>query len=476
MSFINVVSLTAKTFSCWACFIALSVVVAHGTALAQSPPNIVLIVTDDQRYDTLPYMPKVSALLAERGTEFTNAIITTPTCCPSRASILTGQYAHNHGIEQNEREFADKFRTRDSETLAAWLKAGGYRTALIGKYLNGYRFGYIPPGWDTFHAFAKRHYYNYRLTNFIDGAPGPPLTFGSTEEDYATDVLMRKALDFIRSSPSAGEKPFFLMLTPNAPHRPAIPARRHEQAYPDLQPHRPPSFNVSSKGFWDQKWWSKGGRTLSKNRIAKIDAMRRGMLQSLLAVDEGVEQIVNTLSAMNKLDNTVIIFLGGDNGFHWGEHRITDKRSPYEESIRTALIVFDGRIKVKRSSNGLVANIDLAPTILDLAGLKIPASVDGISLVPLMAGQESQVRKHLLIQIFAESFASTSNAFIGVRGTHSVYFERQGVWRINKEYYDMGKDIYQLENVIADFAKKTEVQESKTALERLRSCAGASCR
>ncbi len=453
--------------------VALMCVFGDSAVAQDKKPNIILILTDDQRADTLEYMPKLNELLVQRGTLFPNAIITTPTCCPSRATILTGQYAHNHGVRQNEKEFTRELDKRDSQTLATWLKAGGYKTGLIGKYLNGYSFGYIPPGWDTFQAFGKRHYYNYKMTNFIDGVSKEPRTYGSSEADYSTDVLAAKAVDFIKSADD-GDKPFFLIWTPNAPHRPAVPARRHEQTFADLSPHRPPSFNVSDKGFWDRKWWSKGGRALSANRIAKIDAMRKGMLQTLLAVDEAIEKIVNTLVASNKLENTIIIFLG-DNGFHWGEHQITDKRSPYDESIRVGMVIFDGRDQTKRTNDALVANIDLAPTILDYAGLKTPDTVDGVSILPLLSGEKAQLRNHVLIQIFPETFASTSNAFIGVRGANSVYFERDGLIWASKEYFDMTKDPHQLKNLVTDPDFESDVAAHRAALNHLRSCAGASC-
>lgn len=459
---------------------SLFIVLAYqGSADAETRPNIILIITDDQRYDMLSYMPKLGDALVNKGTLFNNAVVTTPLCCPSRASILTGQYAHNHGVEQNDRTFADEFKTRDANTLATWLKEGGYRTGLIGKYLNGYRFGYIPPGWDNFEVFVKKRYYNYSLTNFKNDINGPRVTYGSNDQDYATDVVFKKAIEFVLGPDQGSEQPFFLMLTPNAPHKPATPARRHQDVFKDIPPHRPPSFNepdMSDKAFWARSLWSKARKPMGKKKIQRIDRLRQNMLESLLAVDEGIENLVRALGEKGKIDNTVIIFLGGDNGYHLGEHRLTDKRSPYEESIRTSLVVFDGRNPVKRISNAVVANVDLAPTILELAGLKPQDKVDGKSFVSIVRGSEQPIRKYILLQHFYKTITSGSTPFLAVRSDHSIYIRWRGWIRDGEEYYDLNKDPYQLDNAIANPANQAEIEEMRAALEGLRNCAGETCK
>ena len=213
-------------------------------------PNLILIVTDDQDLDAMAYMPQLRSLLVNQGLTFSNAFVTRSLCCPSRASILRGQYAHNHQIQSNHLPDGgfEKFTELglDTSTIATWLQAAGYRTVLIGKYLNGIRGSstYVPPGWDEWYGAVTEAYFNYKLNE-----NGAIVAYGRDPEDYLTDVLSGKATDFIRRTTA----PFFIYLTPHAPHEPAIPAPRHVGAFAGWIAPRPPSFNeadVSDKPTW----------------------------------------------------------------------------------------------------------------------------------------------------------------------------------------------------------------------------------
>lgn len=433
-------------------------------------PNIILIVTDDQRADTVSYMPKISAL-ASLGTTFTNSFMTTPLCCPSRSSILTGQYAHNHGVLANDPGFS---AFQDTSTLATWLHDAGYNTALVGKYLNNYNPSstdpYIPPGWDTFLAFHQPpKYYSYTLTNYINGVKGTAVSYGSTTAEYSTDVLADKAVDYINATEANDDQPFFLEFTPYASHKPFTPAKRHRNAFADIAPYRPPSFNEQDVS--DKPSWVKSLPVMTTNQIATLDKNRKNILRSLLAVDEAVEKIKNTLVARGELENTVIIFLGGDNGYHWGEHRIqAGKNSPYEESIRNMTIVFDGRNQIPQVNSSVVLNIDLAPTIMELAGEPIPATVDGNSFVPLLTNQAVTWRPDFLIENFGTNVAGK---FKGVRSSdNKVYIEYPNG---EKELYDLNIDPYQLVNIVTDPAQASLISAMQVRLQQLVTCQQATC-
>src|SRR5205809_3921053 len=201
-------------------------------------PNVVVILTDDQRWDTLWSMPTVQSELIGHGIEFTNGFVVNPLCCPSRASLITGQYSHTHGVYTNAGPYGGfQHFAGDDSTIATWLHDGGYWTGFVGKYLNGYRpqDGYIPPGWDRWVAM-NLGYYNYWLN--IDGVPA---YFGSDPEDYSTDVLGADAASFIRDSPT--DQPLLLDFAPYAPHGPATPSVTYQDAFSDLPPWRAPSYN-----------------------------------------------------------------------------------------------------------------------------------------------------------------------------------------------------------------------------------------
>ena len=365
---------------------------------AAAPPNIVLIVTDDQRADTLGYMEEVQNQLVDQGVTFDNSLTSVATCCPSRASLLTGLYAHSTGVYKTSglwlhgHNYGSFAGFDDRRTLPVWLNRVGYRTGLFGKYLN--RYGapynnptrtYIPPGWDRFSAFVssvrRSHdpdYFDYTLN-----VNGQLLSFGGAPEDYSTDVLAGQAEAFIRASPD----PFFLYFAPFGPHAPATPAPRHAGAFEGMAPHRPPSFDFVAP---DQPRWIRSHSPLSETDAARIDALRERQVETLQAVDEAVARIVGVLEERGVLENTMIVFTS-DNGVLWGEHRRRGgtKASPYQEAVEVPLVVrFDALIPPEergRQESRPVGNIDVAPTLTDLA-LAPTESMEGRSIRPLLTG------------------------------------------------------------------------------------------
>jgi arylsulfatase A-like enzyme len=351
-------------------------------------PNIVLILTDDQSLDSLPHeppvMPQLQSMMrdpADHWITFSNAFLNTPLCCPSRASILTGQYSHHTGVRTNyDGELLD-----ESSTVATWLHSAGYRTGLIGKYVNGYPFGpssYVPAGWDRW--LVKRQggqstaYYRYVL---ID--QGFPEYRGDGPGNYSTDVYAGAAASFIRSAPPG--RPFFLEVAPTAPHRPWTEAPRDAGALRGLRISEPPS--VGEEDVSDKPAWVRGLRPLDAQRRAELRADHRRSFETLLSVDDLVVQVIRALQVRGALANTVIVFMT-DNGFSFGEHRWVGKTCAYDECIRTPLLVrFPGASSHVESR--LVSNVDLAPTFAELAGIEPPSPVDGMSLVPLLEEESS---------------------------------------------------------------------------------------
>jgi N-acetylglucosamine-6-sulfatase len=346
-------------------------------------PNVLIVLTDDQSYDTLSpsegrsAMPWLRAQLddpAGRWVTFSNAFLETPLCCPSRASILTGLSSVNTGVASN----TDGFDLDESSTLATWLDDGGYTTALIGKYLNGFpwdRGPYVPPGWDRFVAKLNQGvastYYDYRV---ID--QGVPLTVGATPDGYATNFLADESLAFLRSAPT--DRPWFLLFAPTAPHAPWTPGPGDVGEFADEPVPNPGERvlnDVRAKPGWVQDL-----PAITLEQRAHLETQRRRERETLLAVDRAMEALVGAVAARGELDRTLIVFLT-DNGVAFGEHRWTGKRCPYEGCVRTPLAI---RTPWREAAtvDVPVSNIDLAPTIVDFAGSPPPAGwiFDGESL------------------------------------------------------------------------------------------------
>jgi N-acetylglucosamine-6-sulfatase len=349
-------------------------------------PNVLLIITDDQPWDTLPVtvgpaaMPWLEARLddpSDRWIRFTNAFVNVPLCCPSRASILTGRYARHTGVESN----VDGADLDESSTLATWLDDAGYQTAFIGKYLNGYpwdRGAYVPAGWDRF--LAKR---NRDITTTYEGYPfvdqGVPLIAGTSEDAYATAMLAGEAASFLRGA-SAGA-PWFLVFAPSAPHEPWTPAAQDVGSFDDVPIAMPDERAMNHVvGAPD---WVNGLPAIDATMADDLEQERRHMLETLRGVDRAVASLVAEVRARGEMDDTLIVVIS-DNGFSFGEHRWVGKRCPYAACVRVPLVMRTpwaaaGEIETP------VTNVGLTPTILDVAGVDAAGGrSDGLSLRPML--------------------------------------------------------------------------------------------
>jgi arylsulfatase A-like enzyme len=405
--------------------------------------NVVLIVTDDERAD-VDRVPSVRRLLAAQGITFTNAFTTTPECCPARAGILTGQYAHTNGVVQNSGPTSyPKFD--ESSSLAVWLHDAGYETALVGKYFNGYAYygdHRIPPGWSEWHAIDSipfQRYYDYVLNE-----NGREVAYGGFPSDYSTSVLTGRAVDFLERA----REPFFLYFAPLAPHLPATPPPGHGRPapVPPLEPR--PSFNERYLG--DKPWSSWHPRPLRPGAVSFLErSIRDQQLQALGALDRSVAEIVAVLRRRGVLDRTVILYVS-DNGFLWGEHRLGGKVWPYEESIRVPLVVRTPWEETwGRTDDRLVLNIDLAPTVAELAHVGPRLPQDGRSLVPLLRGDDQRWRTGFVVEYLGRDLLSRSGPppYRGIRTKRYLYVEYENGWR---ELYDLARDPWEVRNVARD--------------------------
>ena len=420
------------------CAVLAVALIGTGNAGAQSPPNVVLVLTDDQRWDTLDVMPTVQSQLVDRGVTFENAFVVNPVCCPSRASTLTGRYSHSTGVYNNGGPYGGwgSFRTREASTIATWLEGGGYRTGFFGKYLNNYGGPFVPPGWTRWVAFSPpntENYFSYRLN--VDGAL---VDYGTDPGDYSTDVLADEASSFIRG---ATAEPLFVLFAPFAPHGPPTPAPRHEGAFAGLPPWRPASYNEQDAA--DKPAWVRSLPPLTAEDGAGVDAFRRGQLESLLAVDDAVGELLDALADTGRLDETLFVFTS-DNGYLWGEHRWRTKIVPYDESIRVPLVVrYDGVAQTAATSPRLVANIDLAPTFAQAAGVAAPGA-EGRSFLGLLPAPNAAWRPDFLVENRKSATAPQVPSYCVIRNAARTYVQ-YGTGE--EEIYDVATDPGQLQNL-----------------------------
>ena len=406
--------------------------------------NFVVILTDDQSFDSLPHDPPVMPYLQARAGDpndhwlvFRNGYVNTPLCCPSRATLLTGEYAHHTGVLNNDLGY----KLDESATIAEALHTAGYYTGLVGKYLNQYPFdrpAFVPLGWDRWVGKAQgpvtHLYYDYRLIE-----DGEPVTYGDAASAYSTDVFADKAVEFIRDAPV--QQPFFLWFAPTAPHPPWISPPRHEGVYAEMSVGPPPSIgelDVSDKPEWVQQL-----PELDAAARAELRTDHRDSFETLIAVDEAVRRIMDALSDRGDLDHTVVIFLS-DNGFSFGEHRWVKKTCPYEECIHVPFLIRypDADRRVVRT---IVSAADVAPTIADLAGTQLPEPPDGSSLVPLIRSADAS---GLPDALYAEWVGNHEiPPWWEIRTPDYAYIE---LATGERELYDVQADPLQLTNLIDD--------------------------
>ena len=364
-------------------------------------PNLLFVLTDDMAVPDLAAMPAVQRWLGDGGTTFTRAYVSVSLCCPSRVTMLRGQYAHNTGVQSNEGTNGGfpvaHALGLESSTLATWLDEAGYRTALLGKYLNHYPRSagptYVPPGWDTWSSpvdGSTEEGYDYTLNE-----DGRLVRYGDAPEDYAGHVLVQQAARVAADAQAAGE-PFFTWLAVDAPHEPAVPGPGDEGAYADATAPRDGSFDRVDPSA---PAWVRDLPALTDEQQAEIDDRYQSRLASLRTLDRELDGLFAGLDASGQLDDTFVVFTS-DNGFHLGQHRLkAGKQSAYEEDIAVPLLVRGPGVAAGASSDALVGNVDLPPTLAALAGAEVPGFVDGRDLSDLWRGAaEGSGRGALLLE------------------------------------------------------------------------------
>jgi len=484
------------------------------TAAADTPsrPNVIVIQTDDQTVADLDYMPNVRKL-ARNGVTFDQMVTPFAICCPSRAAQLSGAYPHNNGVQGNfppDGGFVPWEQNSGDKQIGKWLQDDGYRTVHIGKYINGYAYpnradATVPQGWSQWRGSADPSTYQmwgYRLNG---NTPQESKQYGNfrveNPANYSTDVYRGLALDAIRDQKSAAS-PYYMQVAFLAPHVETVPLRngfvpqdwadvddpdpdtgietisprpapRHRNAFPNMPLAKDPSFNeadVSDKGPFIRDL-----PVLSSDQIAELKKANRQRRQSLLAVDEGVGEIVRTLRSTGQYDNTVIVFMG-DNGYMLGQHRISKgKYFPYEPSLRIPFIVSGPGIRKNAHVPDLVSLIDYAPTMLTLTGAQPSGRTpDGVSLEPLLRDSGDVTRRSVLLSSGPQRGPNGTMLpqFDGVRSPHYSWWRYEDGF---EEMYDLRRDPFQLTNVASKPAYANKRNKLIAEWERLRDCQGATC-
>ncbi len=463
------------------------------TPIAADGPNIVVFLTDDQTVDQMEIMAQTRTLLADRGVTFTQSFVNVPLCCPSRATLLTGQHASTHGVLTNAGASGGFATFADQEhTLATGLEQAGYQTLFVGRYLNGYgltsRLRVVPPGWTDFHALVAPSDTLYVEPTVFDN--GELVSYG--EDDYSTDLITERALAGIERALGSGG-PIFALVGYPAPHsqaglsvegysiftferdiadrfpggpHPALPAPRHRGTLADHPVPLRPSFDeddVSDKPAFLQR------RPMAPGARQEVEDYYRAGLESLLSVDESIAAIVDRFERSD-VGDTYFIFTS-DNGVLHGEHRIFGfKYLPYEETVRVPLIVSGPDVATDEMVSAVVSNVDLAPTIFELAGVEPNRPSEGRSLLGLMTGAEEQWGRAVLLEGF--EFRPGSPPYRGVHTGESVYIE----WLTGEtELYDLVADPYQLDNLADRPAAADLLARNQTLLRRFDACTGAAC-
>jgi N-acetylglucosamine-6-sulfatase len=425
-------------------------------------PNVLIILTDDQRFDSFneTFMPKTYERIARQGVVFDKAYVTTSLCCPSRASIFSGLLARHHGVARNDTRLK-RSNYNTFPTFPEKLRAAGYYTGLVGKYLNSWKGDWRTKEFDYWISFRKGVLLDWFNYDIIKNDKVIQVT-----NEYITDKLRNYAIKFLNKARTE-EKPFLLYFSAPAPHAPATPHPRHEGLYAGLASHRPPSFNEES--ISDKPDWLQQLALLSPDEINGIDYLRLQELQSLAAVDEAVDDILTYLADAGMLNDTLIIFLS-DNGLFWGEHRLTGKDLFYEEASHVPFAIRYPRLvkpaSARVDSNNLVSNIDIAPTIYDITGVEPPADLDGTSLVPVIRDPNARWRKYLLMEGWPDSFKGDDSPnrcnppYTAIRTKRYLYAESHAnadtgascTFAVDDkaELYDLLEDPLQQENVLDD--------------------------
>jgi len=438
-------------------------------AEAGEKPNILLILTDDADLSLLPKMPEIGDRLVRKGTTSPNAFTPFATCCPSRATILRGQYPHNTGVISNYGPYggvgAFEAAGNDEDNLATRLDAAGYRTGLFGKYLNEYGGGYVPPGWDEWHGWAGSYangkiYENSRLNTY------------DLSRRHEADILGSKARSFVRN---AKNSPWFAYVAFNSPHNPTYIESEYSDNYKDQGSPKSPAFDEADVS--DKPNWVRQLPRVSDQDRATYNRRYRNRLRAMRSVDDAIAGLLRSLRETGQIDDTYIV-LWNDNGYHMGQHRIPEgKRTVYEEDVRYPMVVRGPGVGQDVKDERLVSGADLMPTFLELAGAPKPEYVDGRSLVPLFSGTDLPWRDSLLLEGYDDGFANKAYVppdFKAIRTSDErTYVEYETGER---ELYDLRTDPRQLRSLHDEPERAVEVSALSARLEALKYCSGEGCR
>lgn len=452
------------------------------------PTNVVVVLTDDLAMNLVQYMPAVQQL-ARDGTTFSQYTVTDSLCCPSRASILTGRFPHSTGVFTNSGDDGgvETFRAKGNETatFATALKAKGYRTALMGKYLNGYQpttekggsqASPVPPGWTEWDVAGA----GYKNFDYDLNENGRVVHHGSAPADYLTDVVSAKGSGFITAAAKA-KAPFLLEIATFAPHSPYTPAPADEKSFPGLRAPRTAAYDTLPAAA---PAWLADRPALTPKQQRKMDADFRSRAQAVQSISRMLTSLRATLGKAGVADRTMVVFTS-DNGFHMGEHRLTSgKQTAFDTDVHVPLIVAGAGVPAGRTVDRPVQNIDLAPTFEALGGVTAPATVEGRSLLPLLRGEGVDGwRTAALIEHHGPNAAKddpdaqdrgsgTPTTYAAMRTATATYVEYADGGR---EYYDRRTDPDQLRNTASTLPTATAAK-LHAALAALVACrGGASC-
>jgi arylsulfatase A-like enzyme len=427
-------------------------------AKARSRPNVVIIMTDDQRWDTVThrFMPQLTRILSDNPSiTYTNAFVPNSLCCPSRASTLTGDYSHTTGVYGNTGlwggfssftplpEGRSASAVDDSSTMAVDMRDAGYRTALIGKYLNGYpshHFDYVPPGWDRWFVVGTGVYYNYYAATLN----GRSWRYGSAPQDYITRVLSNKAKGFVHT---LSDQPFFLYYATTAPHAPAIPDPRDVGRF-DLSGYKqPPSFGEAEAGapryIEDMPW--------DAATVEKANAFHESQLDTNFGVDRSIGEIWDALPA-----NTVVLFMS-DNGYTWGEHKWRNKQVPYDESLRIPMMVVGKELQASLPKGRdrcpsmyrfttscdarLVLNVDVVPTLEGFAGVMSGHPVEGLDMF-------ASARNDFVLEHWNGGVKHEVPTYCGIRSADWMYVRyNKSEEPVDESLFDERADPFEMNNL-----------------------------
>ncbi|XP_047106793.1 N-acetylglucosamine-6-sulfatase-like [Schistocerca piceifrons] len=472
-------------------------------------PNFVIILTDDQDITLggMTPMQKAQSLIGDMGVTFNNAFVTTPVCCPSRTSIISGLYQHNHRTVNNTEEgncFGERWREEvEPYAFPTVLNSDGYRTFYAGKYLNMYGYTsegvtHVPPGWDWWIGLAgNSQYYNYSLS-----VNGTEVKHGDSEEDYLTDLITSYSLDFLRQSDilSSG---FMMMLCPPSAHAPFTPSKKYTDYFRNVTAMKTQNFNLP---VGEDKHWllRMSPSVLPESTLEILDAHYRNRWETLLSVDDLIESVIMELESLGVLDNTYIIYTS-DHGFHIGQFAMPwDKRQPYEFDIRIPLLVRGPGVPKGQIISDPVLNIDIAPTVIDIANLSSLVELDGKSFKESLAGQNTTGREFVIEYVGEGSDLTVDEEcplvldnklmYCSVDGSCKCQDSRNNTYsclrRISaaenilycqfdddeafKEAYDINADPDQLNNLAYQLSADV-VSEYESTLQYMSTCAGAAC-